>query len=284
MEVQPHEEPPSTEQTEWQKTVISLPSHELLNNILVGPREKVAFFNDIISGPLPNTQLTQKELHGELLHYGDYWLTKHLDTINKEYQSIVLTSPDTLPQRSELSFHIINRFVMPQWHRIIVSPKYPKMDAFDLQTAQIQLAMESAKIIANRTSFNEEGLLNNELYDLDAMISLLQMSIDSTLRNQPDIIVVPHPEIGSEHHQADFLIFEPNEDNTFQKREVQSADILDPSLAPGTIAVDVLENLKISSISRRPEFQNKAAFHKLILAREVAHSFNKPKKENEIPK
>ena len=252
----------------------TLPSQELFDDLMRGPRKQAQFFNDILSGEAGTSELTENQIGSELNSYENDWMVKHLKKTTEDYQSLVLSSPENIPQRSELSFHIINQFIMPQWHRLLVSPKYPKMDAIDLNTAQIRLAMESAKIIALRNNFEQQELYNDELRAFDAMIELLQMSIDGEIRNQPNLITVAHPEIGSQSQTADFLIFEPKDDGTFSKREVQTADILDPSLAPGAVAVDLLQKLRVNTLSRRPEFQDKKVFHKLILSRKTAASFN----------
>jgi len=265
----------SNQPPERRETAEALPSHALLNELLEGPRKRVQFFNTILSGQSEAGELSDRQITGELHSYEHHWLKENLKTINDTYQSLVLSSPETLPQRSELSFHIINQFIMPLWHRVLVSPKYPKMDAVDLETAQIRLAMESAKIISTRSSFEgPQDLFNNELRDFDTMIHLLQLSIDSELHSQPNVIVVPHPEIGSEHHQADFIIFEPTEEGPFQKREVYSSDIISSAVTPGTAAMDLLQKLRISSLLRRPEFQDKKIFHRLILSRETAKTFH----------
>jgi len=274
MDGKPKEEYSSSKPDERHEVVNALPSQVLLNELMEGPRERVRFFNDIISGQDSATELTPKQITGELNSYEQHWLKKYLKTINDEYQALVLSSPETLPQRSELSFHIINQFVMPQWHRALVSPKYPKMDTVDLETAQIQLAMESAGILSTLNSFNQTELPNNELRDIDAMINLLQLSIDGELHGHPNLIAVPHPEIGSEHHRADFLIFEPTEDGAFNKREVQLEEIIDPTLAPGAVAVEKIKNIRINSVFRRPEFQDKAVRNKFFLARKAIMSFN----------
>jgi len=273
MNTQPFEES-SSSSDERRETGGVLPSQELLDVLMEGPRKWSHFFNTIVSSSPEASGFTDKEVSDELDAY-PAWLEEHIKSTNNEYQSLVLSSPHNLPQRSELSFHIINQFIMPQWHRAVVSPTYPKMDAVDLETAQILLAMESTKILTSRTKHEgPQDLFNNELRDFDTMINLLQMSIDGEYRNQPNVIAVPHPEIGSESHQADFLIFEPKDDGTFSKKEVQSANILDPSLAPGAVAVDLLQKLRISTLSRRPEFQDQKVFHRLILSRETAKAFN----------
>jgi len=273
MDAQPSEEHSSLP-TERRELGGTLPSQELFDDLMRGPRKQAQFFNDILSGQAGTSELTENQISSELNSYENDWMVKHLKKTTEDYQSLVLSSPENIPQRSELSFHIINQFIMPQWHRLLVSPKYPKMDAIDLNTAQIRLAMESAKIIALRNNFEQQDLYNDELRAFDAMIELLQMSIDGEIRNQPNLITVPHPEIGSQSQTADFLIFEPKDDGTFSKRDVQTADILDPSLAPGAVAVDLLQKLRVNTLSRRPEFQDKKVFHKLILSRKTAASFN----------
>ena len=273
MDAQPSEEF-SSKPDERRELGGTLPSQELLDKLMEGPRKWSQFFSTIVSNDPETRGFTDNEVGDELDAY-PAWLEEHIKPTSAEYQSLVLASPNNLPQTSELSFHIINQFVMPQWHRALVSPKYPKMDSIDLETAQILIAMESAKILASRTKHDgPQDLFDNELRDFDTMIHLLQMSIDGEYRNQPNLLTVPHPEIGKESLQADFLIFEPKDDGSFSKKEVLSADILDPSLAPGAIAVDLLHKLRISSLSRRPEFQDKKVFHRLILSRETAKSFS----------
>jgi len=243
----------------------TLPSQELLNDLMRGPRKLAQFFDDSISIQPKASELTKNKIEGELNSY-PLWLAEHLKPITKEYQSLVLASPENVPKRSELSFHTINQFIMPQWHRVLVSPKYPKMDSVDLETAQIFIAMESMKIMSARNQFEgPQDLFDNELYDFDTMLNLLQLSIDTENRNQPSVIAVPHP-------KADFLIFELTEDGTFNKRVVQSSKILDPSLKPGSVAAELLQKLRVSSVSRRPEFQEKSVLHKLFLSRETAKS------------
>ena len=251
-----------------------LPSQELLDELMEGPRKQVKFFNDVVFSEPPTNSLTESEISSELNSYETDWIVKHLKNITEDYQSLVLSSPENLPQRSELSFHIINQFIMPQWHRALVSPKYPKMDTIDLETAQIRLAMESAAILSDRQKFEgPQELFDNELRDFDAMINLLQLSIDGEYRGQPNLVVVPYPKIGSAADQTDFLIFAPTDDGAYSKREVRSSEILNPALAPGAVAVDLLKNLRVSTLSRRPEFQDKKVFHKLILSRENTKTF-----------
>ena len=255
-----------------------LPSQELLDGLMEGPRKQAKFFKDVVFSGTDTNGFTEGEISSELNSYETDWIVKHLKNIAEDYQSLVLSSPENLPQRSELSFHIINQFIMPQWHRAVVSPKYPKMDSVDLETAQIRLAMESATLLSDRQKFEgPRELFDNELRDLDAMINLLQLSIDGEYRGQPNLVVVPFPKIGSHPEQTDFLIFEPTDDGAYNKREVHSSEILDPTLTPGKVAVDLLKNLRISTLSRRPEFQDKKIFHKLILSRENTKTFNREK-------
>lgn len=273
MDAQPSEEY-SSKPDERRELGGTLPSQELLDTLMEGPRKWSQFFNTIVTSTPETHGFTDSEVSDELDAY-PAWLEEHIKPTSIEYQSLVLASPHNLPQTSELSFHVINQFIMPQWHRALVSPKYPKMDTVDLETAQILLAMESTKILASRTKHEgPQDLFDSELRNFDTMIHLLQMSIDGEYRNQPNVIAVPHPEIGSESNQADFLIFEPKDDGSFEKREVRSADILDSSLAPGSAAVELLQKLRVSSLSRRPEFQDKKVFHRLILSRETAKTFS----------
>jgi hypothetical protein len=251
-----------------------LPSQELLEKLMEGPRKQANFFNDLVFNDQATSGITESQISSELNSYETDWIVKHLKNITEDYQSLVLSSPENLPQRSELSFHIINQFIMPQWHRALVSPKYPKMDTIDLETAQIRLAMESTSILSDRQKFEgPRELFDNELRDFDAMINLLQLSIDGEYRGQPNLVVVPYPKIGTGTDQTDFLIFEPTDVGIYNKREVLSSEILDPAFAPGTVAVDLLKNLRVSTLSRRPEFQDKKIFHKLILSRETAKNF-----------
>lgn len=280
MDAQPAEEFFSTNPEELRKIGETLPSQELLGGLMHGPRTHANYFNKTLlewypTGEHTNTEHSDEQqsariVAGELQLYERVWLKNHLGPINDTYQSIVTSSPETMPQRSELSFHIINQFIMPQWHRILVSPKSPKMDTFDLQTAQIKLAIESVELATNQNDFEPTNLIENELRDIDTMIDLLQLSIDGELHDRPNIIVVPHPEMGREQCQADFIIFEPTPENTFSKKEIDSSDIRDPAQTPGVTAIELLNNLRINSLSRRPEFQDKTAFHKLVLAHRKA--------------
>ena len=283
MDGQPTEEFSSIEPNERQQIGTDLPSFELLNEIMEGPRKRAEYFSLTIAERYPTGSLDEtkektsqqvaRTITGQLESYQKHWLSRHLATVKDEYQSLVTSSPEILPQKSELSFHIINQFIMPQWHRVLVSPKYPKMDTMDLETAQIRLAIESASLLPAKNTANQAEVLNHERRDIDAMITLLQLSIDGELQNQPGLVTLPHPEMGNVSSPADFLIFEPTYDGTFNKVEVTSAQVLDPSLAPGMVAIELLNNLRINSISRRPEFQDKVAFHKLLLAHQKARLY-----------
>jgi hypothetical protein len=285
MDALPAEESSSNIPAERRELGGGLPSQESLDEILEGPREKAQFFNRIISERFPaggRDKLKQKAeeqtariVSGELNSYEHHWLKRHLIPINEEYQSIVSSSPETIPQRSELSFHIINQFIMPQWHRILVSPKLPRMNDADLSTAQVQLAIESAAILTAKKEFQINDFFDNELRDIDAMIDLLQLSIDGKLLDMPGVIAVPHPEIGSAHHDTDFLIFQPTHEGLFDKIEVRTEEVIDETRAPGSVAVDTLKNIRISTLTTsHPEFQNRSNFSKLLRARESVRTFN----------
>jgi hypothetical protein len=282
MNAHPEEEFASNIPVERRELDGTLPSQELLDELMKGPRKWATYFNDAIQerfspdepSDTHETQTTQK-ISSQLNTYEQLWIKKYLPSINNQYQTIVTTSPETLPQQSELSFHIINQYIMPQWQRVLVSSKYPKMDIKDLEAAQIRLAIESSSLFQAQHSFEQSNLLNNELLDIDAAIQLLQMTIDGESHNQPGIITVPHPEMGSEHNAADFLVFEPMSDNTFKKTELTSADILSPRQTPGLVAIDLLDNLRLNLISRRPEFQDKAEFHKFVLAHKNAKLYKR---------
>jgi len=255
-----------------QKLEAFSPSHELLDAQLKHPREQAQYLKNLVDKTSPVDEQEIKMIKDELHFYSD-WVNDSIKVIDAQYQPIVTSAPELFPQRSELLFHKINRFVMPQWNRLFVSPRSPKMDAFDLETAQIQLAIEGVSILSAKNELNEE-LSNNELINIEAMINLLVMPIEAEQRKQPSIIVIPHPDIGTEDTTADFLVYEQGADGTFNKREVRTTDMVDPLLKPGTVAMEVLKNLRINTISRRPEFQDKRAFHDLILARQAIKNFN----------
>jgi hypothetical protein len=282
MDAQPHGEHDTPQHLERRYEDGILPAQKLLDSLMEGPRNWAQYFEHSIYEQFPagerdkpRVKVDEKNariISSQLDSYEEHWLKRHLATISDEYTSIIRSAPEALPHRSELSFHIINQFIMPQWHRLLVSPKYPKMNTDDLEAAQIRLAMESAMLLSSKNAFEDEELLTNELLDIDAMINLLQLSIDGVLYDQPDIIAVPHPEMGTERHQADFLIFESTHGDGFLKTEVHRDEIITTSL-PGSAAVEMLNNLRVSSISRRAEFQDKAAFSKLLRARESVRSF-----------
>lgn len=284
MNAQPAGEFSPNEPNERQKKVGNLPSFELLDNLMGHPRELAEYFNSTICEQYTpdgldemsseTSQQAARTVRGELATYED-WLNKHLIHTVDEHRSLVTSSPETLPQRSELSFHVINQFIMPQWRRVLVSPKDPKMDAIDLETAQIRLAIESVSLLPTRDSFDQTEVLDNELRDIDAMIKLLQFSIDGELHNQPGVVTVPHPKMGSQHSEAGFLIFAPTDNGSFIKTEVALSEVTDLAQAPGMGAVEFLNNLRIHLISSRPEFQSKVEFHKFILAHQKARLLTK---------
>ena len=283
MDAQPATEDASNTPVERQYTNGITLSQELFDELMEVPRKSALYFNERITEEFPAgdkdtpkdsvVEQTSRHTKGQLERYEKHWLKRHISSFTEGYHSLIASSEEERPQQSELSFHTINQFIMPQWHRLLVSPKSPRMDAFDLETAQIQLAIESASMLTAQSGFEQDDAYHNELADLDGMITLLQLSIDSNVHNQPDIITVPYPKRANIPGQPDFLIFEPTHDGSFAKAAISKQEILNPPQQPGATAVSILKNLRISTVSRRPEFQDKANFHKLLLAREGVRSF-----------
>lgn len=290
---EPAKEPSSNIPVEPRTNEVGL-FQESLEEILEGPRKRALIFQERIAEEFPTggkdtpkddrIEKTARSTHAQLNEYEKHWLKRHLSSITEEYYSLIASSPEARPQQSELSFHTINQFIMPQWSRVLVSPKSPRMDAFDLETAQIQLAIESASILTAQNNVEHDDVYRNELTDIDGMIALLHLSIDVAIHNQPDIIAVPHPKHADAPQQPDFLVFTSTYDGSLIKIAVNKQEILDSAKQPGAIAVSILKNIRINTVSRRPEFQDKASFHKLLLARESVRAFEPSTTDDAITK
>ena len=267
-------------------------SQEVFDTLMDGPRGQAQFFresllkqypdNSSTANREPHEQQDDRSVRGELLRYEKQWLKQHLASTQDDYYALLRSSPESIPQQSELSFHIINQSILPQWHRLLVSSQSPKMSTLDLKTAQISLAIESAKMLVVQEGIERSTALTHQLTDIDAMIQLLQLTIDSELHNQPNLIAVPYPKTNTEARQPDFLVFTRNDNQSYKRIDIQKSDILDARATPGASAIELLTNLRISTIARRPEFQNKTAFRALLLARESIRPFEAQLAEYEI--
>ncbi len=274
----------SHEPTERRKKGGELSSQDLLDELMEGPRMWADTINGLITERFPTggrdlqkanpEEKTAKDIDALLRRYREEWLTPHLAKTNKKQQAIVASALEPLSPQSELSFHIISRLIIPQWYRVLVATKSPKTNNFHPETVQIRLAMESAKLIAAKKESNQPEFYDSALNDIDGMTSLLQLVIDDEKYDLNRLIVAPHPEIGRQNRSADFLIFERQYNDSFEKIEVKSEDILDPSLAPGSVAVNVLKNIRFQTISRRPDFQVKGMLGEVMVARERVRDFN----------
>jgi len=275
----------SHESAERRKKGEGLSSQELLDEIMEGPRLWADTFNELISERYPtggldlqsddNEKKASREIDSQLRQYRESWLRPHLSKTNKQLHSIVANSFEPLDPKNEveLVFHKISQTMIPQWYRALVSSRGSKSNNFHPETAQILLAIEGAKIITLKKSSSQPEYFNDALTNLDAMITLLQMSIDGEMHGMPDSIVLPHPQIGREDRVADFLIFESSYNDTYNMIEVLSENIVDASLKPGTVAVSLLKSTHYPTISRRPDFSTKEAIRDFMRARETIRDF-----------
>lgn len=274
MDHQPFEDFPLSSAGRREKN-IALPSEERLENLMKGPRKQARYFNDTIAEQYPTRSgdetlsvasiQTPKIISGELDKYEAQWL-RHLPGTEKKFQSLASSSSDVVLQKRELLFHKINQFIMPQWHDVLGIPKPKKKNSgTGLYSAQIGLAIESTLLLSAVDNFEHINQLDSELNDVDAMILLLQRSIDGEPINEPQVYL-PHPKMGRKNHQTTFIKFEPTDENSFIKTEVTLQEVLEPEHVPGLVAIHLLSNLRINEVSRRPEFQDRAAFSKFALA------------------
>ena len=275
----------SHQSAERRKKGEDLSSQELLDEVMEGPRKWANTFNELVSQRYPSGGRDLQNAHDEkrasrqidtrLREYREGWLRPHLSKTNKYVHTAVAQSFDTLDPKNEveLMFHKISEKMIPQWYRALVSSRGPKPNNFHPEIAQVQLAIEGAKIISLQNSSVQPEYYNDALTSIDAMITLLQMSIDGEMHGMTDSIVLPHPQIGREGRTADFLVFDSNDNGLYNKIEVASSEIIDSALKPGTVAVSLLKSTHYPKISRQPDFSTKEAISEFRRSREAVHDF-----------
>jgi hypothetical protein len=266
----------------------TMPLQEGFENPLDGPRKHAKYFDDITAERYPVgldalvgasiSNQTPKEISQKLKAYEEQWLPYLSDT-EKKLQLLASTSPEILLDRGELLLHKINKCIMSQWHEVLGIPRPKKNREAGLYTSQIKLAVESTLLLSTIDNFEDIDFLDSELNNIDAMIMLLQRSIDGEPMNEPQVYV-PHPKIGLPNQEVSFLKFEPTDNNSFIKSDISLSDVIEPGHIPGSVAIDVLNKVRINEVARQSEFQDKAQFHKLVLAHQKARLFSKKPTEH----
>lgn len=262
---------------------ITLPSQERLEGLMVGPRKHAKYFDDTIIEQYPaspndevidnSSKQTPKTISSEFDDYEKGWLTPHLADTEKLLQPFVSGAHELSPEGLELLFHKLNQDDMSQWHEVFGIPKPKKNREIALNTAQIRLAIDSVLMLSNVDNFENIEHLDKALNIIDAMIILTQRSIDGGPMNEPQVYVA-HPRMGLPGQEALFIKFEPTDHNSYLKTELTMPDVIDAGHIPGSVAIEVLNGVRINEVSYRPEFKDKAQFHKLVLAHQKARQLS----------
>ena len=282
MDGKPIEENSSNEPAQKHEAGIMLPSKERLDGLMEGPRKHAKYFNDTITEQYPTDlndksandtpKQTPEEVSAKIDIYKKEWLTRYLADTEKQYQSLAKTSSETSLEGQELLFHKIIECTMWQLHDVLGIPRPKKNNEIALHTAQIQLAINSVLMLSNIDNFDNIEHLDKELNVIDATIVLLGRSIDGGPMNEPQVYIA-HPKMGHPGQEALFIKFEPTDNGPFIKSEVALSEVIEPGHVPGSVAIELLNDVSFKKVCLRPEFRGEL-LHKLRLARLKAQSFS----------
>lgn len=274
---------PSNQPDERHITSGDSPSHQLLDDLMKGPRMWSNYFNDQVQERFPTGGYDRqadptearalRKLLGQIRSYEGHWPHKFTPQTVEAFHALELEEPDELAAFNELTFHVINQYTMTHWQKVFDERGAPKLDARSLTAAQVKLAIESMQLLSfqrkQALEFIDAGYIDQPRQDLDTMIALLQLMIDARLEGVEDIVITAAPLLPGDTSTPDFFVFYPNYQNELQVTRLDKEEFGQRGTkgAPGHLAQIALRRTQISSLSFWPEFKDRDALHTFMSAR-----------------
>lgn len=197
-----------------------------VSEIMEGPRKWTSFFDAQLVGYLKNEPLdTPANIYRELeLEYSAGWIAQHLHHTVMDVRKLGYGDIEAQSAANELHFHVLNRELLPMWHKILVPELQVNFSAHELYTMQVNLSMHAAEIAQTSRKLKQEedkqgkisgmvGVFNGQLTELDTAIVILEQIKNDALTGESRLALLPAPqqfEAGyqNKRRSSDFILID----------------------------------------------------------------------------
>jgi hypothetical protein len=213
-----------------------------VRTLMEGPRKWTSFFDRQLILHLRGEKTSANEpdvLLDALQDYQFNWLNVHLDKSVAKSRELA-ESKNKDPVVNELTFHMLNREMMPLWYSLLLGPEAVVLTPAHLHTMQTRLALTASSLYSDAQRYRlaegkdemkyRVGLqVSSQLSEFDTAIVLLEIMKRQGSENPSDFIAVPasprfEAAYGSGARLSDFLFFDTL---TSQVRGVQTKSKID---------------------------------------------------------
>lgn len=197
-----------------------------VTEIMQGPRKWSSFFDTQLTNYLKGTpdDSPVDTFRAIELDYSLGWVEPHLLQSVMDIRKLDTSNQDVRHAANELHFHVLNRELLPMWHRILLPEFSEGIPASDLYIMQVKLSIHAAEITnaARKAKAEDErlgimtgmvGVFYGQLTEIDTAIVILEQLKEETEKGEARLVLLPAPQkYESGHHNkrraSDFILID----------------------------------------------------------------------------
>ncbi len=200
-----------------------------VTSLMEGPRKWTSYFdtqlfNYLKGEPLDAPEDIDRELE---LEYSTEWGRPHLYDTVMDIRKLGYDDMDAQRAANELHFHVMNRELLPMWHRLLLPEFREEFTVDELYRMQLNLSIHASEISKTSKQARSEdlrrgittgmvGVFNGQLTEIDTAIVILEQMKRDALIGESRLVLLPAPqkfEAGyrNKRRSIDFILIDPEE-------------------------------------------------------------------------